>query len=41
MIRVGLDLKLFDILVENKAPLTVDELASKTGVAPTLLGKYV
>lgn len=40
-IRVGLDLKLFDLLGESRDPVTVDELATKTGAAPTLLGKHV
>ncbi|KAL2221344.1 O-methyltransferase-domain-containing protein [Thermoascus aurantiacus ATCC 26904] len=40
-IRVGLDLKLFDILGESRDPVTVDELATKTGAAPTLLGRLL
>jgi demethylsterigmatocystin 6-O-methyltransferase len=40
MIRVGLDLDLFQLLVKNKSPASVSELATKTGAAPTLLGGF-
>jgi demethylsterigmatocystin 6-O-methyltransferase len=40
MIRVGLDLDLFQLLVKNKSPASVSELATKTGAAPTLLGDF-
>lgn len=41
MIRVGIDLDLFQYLVNKKAPATVSELVTKTGAAPTLLGDYL
>ncbi|KAL3458378.1 hypothetical protein BJX64DRAFT_292298, partial [Aspergillus heterothallicus] len=37
VVNVGISLKLFEILSEAQVPLTVDELAAKTGAAPTLL----
>lgn len=39
MVRIGEDLKLFNILSESKAPLSVKELAAKTGCAEILLGR--
>jgi demethylsterigmatocystin 6-O-methyltransferase len=36
--RIGCDLEIFNILVENKAPLTVAQLAEKTKADPVLLG---
>jgi hypothetical protein len=39
MVRIGLDLNLFDILSESNEPLNVAELAAKTGAAPTLTGE--
>jgi hypothetical protein len=39
LVRIGCDLKLFNILSESPTPLTVAALAEKTGAAPTLLGK--
>lgn len=39
LVRIGCDLKLFNILAESPTPLTVESLAEKTGAAPTLLGK--
>nr|ABE60721.1 O-methyl transferase B [Trichoderma virens] len=42
-IRIGtdLDLDLFQYLVNNKAPATVTELATKTGAAPVLLARIL
>ena len=40
VVRIGCDLKLFNILAENPNPLTVDSLSQKTSAAPTLLGRY-
>ena len=37
MVRVGIDLKLFGILVESSKPLTVEQVAHQTGAAPVLL----
>ena len=38
MVRVGIDLKLFDKLVASSESLTIDALAKETGAAPGLLG---
>ncbi|EHK22117.1 uncharacterized protein TRIVIDRAFT_230740 [Trichoderma virens Gv29-8] len=40
-IRIGIDLDLFNYLVNNKAPATVSELATKTGAAPVLLARIL
>ncbi|KAJ5669292.1 hypothetical protein N7462_010362 [Penicillium macrosclerotiorum] len=40
LVRIGLDLKIFDILAESDHPLTVKDLAAKTNAAPTLLGEF-
>jgi hypothetical protein len=39
--RIGADLKIFNILVDAKGPLTIKEIAEKTGANPdlTLLGE--
>jgi hypothetical protein len=37
--RIGCDLKIFNFLVESKAPLTVAQLAEKTKADPGLLGE--
>ncbi|KAK9444222.1 O-methyltransferase B [Metarhizium brunneum] len=37
LVRIGCDLRLFDILAESPTPLSVDVLSQKTGAAPTLL----
>ncbi|KAL3477333.1 hypothetical protein BJX99DRAFT_257585 [Aspergillus californicus] len=39
MIRVGLDLDLLQLLVKNKTPASVSELATKTVAALTLLAR--
>lgn len=41
VIRIGLDLDLFKILVDNEKPVTVSDLASKTGAATTLLARLL
>jgi hypothetical protein len=38
-LRIGIDLKLFSFLPENGPPLTVSELAQKTGADPVFLGE--
>ncbi|KAH8689511.1 O-methyl transferase B [Talaromyces proteolyticus] len=38
LVRIGCDLKLFNILTDNKDPLTLDQLSAKTSAAPLLLG---
>ena len=37
-VRIGIDLKVFDLLVASKDAMTVDQLQQKTGAAPALLG---
>lgn len=37
MIQIGFDLGLFKILAEANGPLTVDEVAEKTGADPQLM----
>lgn len=39
--RIGMDLKLFDILAESPKALTVSELSEKTGAAPLLLSRFM
>ncbi|RAL03139.1 S-adenosyl-L-methionine-dependent methyltransferase [Aspergillus ibericus CBS 121593] len=41
LVRVGLDLKLFNILSESKEPLTTEQLVAKTNAAPILLGRIL
>jgi demethylsterigmatocystin 6-O-methyltransferase len=41
MIRVGEDLKLFELLASSESPLTVEELSKETGAASTLLGRIL
>jgi len=38
-VRIGIDLKLFELLSESPGPMTQEQLAQKTGAAPVLLGK--
>ncbi|KFY92681.1 hypothetical protein V500_04072, partial [Pseudogymnoascus sp. VKM F-4518 (FW-2643)] len=40
-VRIGCDLKLFNILAETPTPLTVDSLSKMTGAAPTLLARIL
>lgn len=37
-VRIGIDLKLFDLLSASTEPLTVEQLRQKTGAAPVFLG---
>lgn len=39
MVRLAEDLKLFNVLVDAKAPLSVKEIAAKTGCAEILLSR--
>lgn len=39
MIRVGIDLKLFDILEARRAPLSLDEIVKTTGGDSQLIGQ--
>lgn len=41
MIRVGEDLKLFELLASNEEPMTVNDLAQKTGAASVLLARIM
>ncbi|CZT06304.1 related to O-methyltransferase [Rhynchosporium agropyri] len=41
MTRVGCDLGLFKTLSESETPVTVQDLANKTGAAPQLLGRIL
>ena len=38
-VRIGIDLKLFEILTESDDPMTVEQLAASTGASPSLLGE--
>jgi demethylsterigmatocystin 6-O-methyltransferase len=39
MAKIGVDLKIFQILKESEDPVTVSQLAEKSGAAPGLLGR--
>ncbi|CAG7925031.1 unnamed protein product [Penicillium olsonii] len=41
MVRIGLDLDLFNILSQAGGPLSVAEIAAKVGAAPTLTGRIL
>ena len=41
MIQIGLDLDIFQTLVEAKGPLTVDEVAEKSGADPQLMRTHL
>lgn len=41
MIRVGEDLKLFELLASSENSRTVDELSKETGAAPVFLGRVL
>lgn len=41
MIRIAVDLKIFDILVKSTDPMTAKELAEKTGADDILLGTSI
>lgn len=38
--RVGSDLQIFKALAESSKPLTIDDLAKRSGAAPLLLGTF-
>lgn len=40
-VRIGCDLKLFNILTESATPLTTAELVKVTGAAPELLARIL
>ncbi|CAI7614810.1 unnamed protein product [Penicillium glandicola] len=40
-VRIGCDLKLFNLLAESSIPLTVHDLSKTTGAAPALLGRIL
>ncbi|KAJ5281522.1 O-methyltransferase B [Penicillium angulare] len=40
-IRTAIDLKLFELLSENKIPLTVAQISEKTGANPVFLGRIL
>jgi hypothetical protein len=40
MIRVGIDLKIFDLLADSQSPLSLEQLTQATGADPVLLGKH-
>ena len=41
MARIGIDLKLFELLAASDNPMTLDQLQQKTGAAPILLGRLL
>jgi demethylsterigmatocystin 6-O-methyltransferase len=41
MIRVGEDLKVFELLTASESPLTVEELLKETGASSTLMGRIL
>ncbi|KAJ5729745.1 uncharacterized protein N7483_004253 [Penicillium malachiteum] len=41
LVEVGLDLNLFNILVESQTPLTIAQLCDRTGAASDLLGRIL
>ena len=40
-VRIGVDLKIFDLLVASKDAMTVNQLLQKTRAAPTFLGRSI
>ena len=38
---MGIDLKIFELLSKSDIPMTVEQLAAKTGCAPVLLSEYI
>lgn len=40
MCKIGGDLDLFQVLKDSGKPVTLSQLAEKTGAAPGLLGEY-
>ncbi|KAJ6014396.1 hypothetical protein N7540_008987 [Penicillium herquei] len=41
LVKIGLDLNLFNILVESQTPLTIAQLCDQTGAASDLLGRIL
>lgn len=41
MARLGVDIKIFEILTASPEPLTSMEIAAQTGVDPTLMGRLL
>jgi hypothetical protein len=41
MAKVGVDTKLFEVLVASGVPLSSEEVAEKTGIEPVLASKRV
>lgn len=41
MVRVGLEIKLFEVLATSESPLTTNWLAEKTEVEPALMGEDI
>ena len=39
--KTATDLRIFDLVLENKKPITTAELVEKTGAAPLLLGRLL
>jgi hypothetical protein len=39
VVRIGVDLRLFDILAASKGPMVLQQLQKETGAAPLLLVK--
>ena len=40
-VRIGIDLKLFELLAANEGPMNLEQLQEKTGVASVLLGRLL
>lgn len=38
LVKIGVDLKIFDMLVASSTPLSLENIREKTGAAPGLLG---
>lgn len=38
LVKIGIDLRIFETLANSAEPVTLDQLAEKSGAAPTLLG---
>jgi demethylsterigmatocystin 6-O-methyltransferase len=40
LVKIGVDLKIFEILAANSTPLSLEHIREKTGAAPALLGMW-
>jgi len=38
LVKIGVDLKIFEILAASSTPLSLEHIGKKTGAAPALLG---